>query len=436
MKVSYCALGCKVNLYEAEAIINEFIDNGYEHGEFDEICDVYIINTCTVTSTSDSKSKKIVRQAVKRNPNAVVAVMGCSSQLLFNDYANIPGVDIVLGTSNRHNLFTMVEKILKEKNNNEKILSHTDYKSITNYEELKVERYNNRTRGFVKIQDGCDNFCSYCTIPYSRGPVRSRDPQNVIEEIQQLTDQGMKEIVLSGINTGAYGKDLNNFTFSQMLDKIVKEVKGLGRIRVSSIEATEINDSLLKVIKENKEHFCMHFHIPLQGGCNNTLTRMNRKYDIDYYREKINSIRKNFPDVNITTDILVGFSGETNEDFLDSYQFIKEMKFGEMHVFPYSPRPLTKAYNFPDKIDEITKKYRVNQLLTLNKEMALNYRENFFNEVVDVLVERNNNGKAFGHTSNYLEVEFYDNNAQSNDMVKVKIESIGYPICKGSVVNV
>lgn len=436
MKVSYCALGCKVNLYEAEAIINEFIDHGYEHGEFDELCDVYIINTCTVTSTSDSKSKKIVRQAVKRNPNAVIAVMGCSSQLLFKEYCDIPGVDIVLGTANRHNLFSMVEERLNAKSDKEKLLSHVEYNLITDYEELKVERYNSRTRGFVKIQDGCDNFCSYCTIPYSRGPIRSREPRNVVDEIQQLTNQGMKEIVLSGINTGAYGKDLDGFSFSEMLEMIVKNVHGLGRIRISSIEATEINESLLRVMKENEKHFCMHLHIPLQGGCNETLHRMNRKYDTDYYRDKLKLIRSIFPNINITTDILAGFNGETNEDFLKSYDFIKSMNFGEMHVFPYSPRPLTKAYNFPDKIDAVTKKYRVNQLLMLNKEMALKYREKFLGEVVEVLVERNNNGKAFGHTSNYLEVEFFDKNALSNDIIKVKIESIGYPICKGSVVNV
>lgn len=435
LKVSYCALGCKVNLYEAEAIMNEFLDHGYEHGEFDEVCDVYIINTCTVTSTSDSKSKKIVRQAVKRNPNAVIAVMGCSSQLLFKDYSEIDGVDIVLGTSNRHNLFNLVEEKLKNKNLS-KFLSHINYDEISSYEELKVKRYNSRTRGFVKIQDGCENFCSYCTIPYSRGPIKSRESSNVIEEIQYLTNQGMKEIVLSGINTGAYGKDLKDFTFSKLLKEIVDNVKGLGRIRISSIEATEIDDELLNIIYENKEHFCMHLHIPLQGGCDKTLERMNRKYNIEYYTKKIAKIRSYFKDINITTDILAGFSGETEEDFNEAYKFIESINYGEMHVFPYSPRPLTKAYSFPDRIDEVTKKYRVNQLLSLNKVMAIKYREKFSGKVLDVLVERNINGKCFGHTSNYLEVEFIDKNAKPNDLINVKIESIGYPICKGSVSNV
>lgn len=433
MKVSYCALGCKVNLYESEAIVNEFVEKGWEFSSFDEVCDVYIINTCTVTSTSDSKSKKIVRQAIKRNPNAVVAVMGCSSQLLFDDYSKIDGISVLVGTNDRHLIYEYVIKALEKK---EKTFNHIDYQELKNYEELKVHHYNQRTRGFVKVQDGCENFCSYCTIPYSRGPIRSRNPIDVIEEIDNLTKQGMKEIILSGINTGTYGKDLVDYSFPKLLAEIVKKVENLGRIRISSIEATEISDELLTVIKENCEHFCMHLHIPLQGGCDNTLKRMDRKYDIKYYREKIEKIRKLLPDINITTDILAGFSGETVEDFNDAYEFIKSIEYGEMHVFPYSPRPLTKAYNFPNRVDEVTKKFRVNQLLTLNKTNALKYRERFLGKTLEVLVEKNVNGRAFGHTSNYLEVEIFDENIKANDIVKVKIEKIGYPVSRGVVEDV
>ncbi len=435
MKISYCSLGCKVNLYESEAIVNKFVENGFEFASFDDICDVYIINTCTVTSTSDSKSKKIVRQAVKRNPNAVIAVMGCSSQLLTKEYADIEGVDIVIGTSNRHLLYDLVLEKIKNKNNNA-LIYNTPYQDILDYEEIKVNHYNQRTRGFVKIQDGCNNFCSYCIIPYARGPIRSRKAQDVIDEIALLTNQGMKEIILTGINTGTYGEDIPNYNLARLLKDIIDNVKGLGRIRISSIEATEITDELLQVMMDNQKHLCKHLHIPLQGGCDNTLERMNRKYNIDYYYQKIQKIRQFFPDINITTDILAGFSGETNEDFQASYDFIKKVGYGELHVFPYSPRPLTKAYSFKNRIDPITKKFRVNELLALNKELALNYRMKFLNKELEVLIEKNVNGKAYGHSDNYLEVVINNCQLQNNDLVKVRIDKVDYPICIGSVIDV
>lgn len=428
MKVSYYALGCKVNLYESEAVINQFVDNGFELVDFHDISDVYIINTCTVTATSDSKSRKIIRQAVKRNPDAVVAVMGCFSQLNPEQVKEIEGVDIILGTTNRHLLYSMVIDSL---NNKGKFLEITDFKEIKEYEEIKIKRYNDKTRGFVKIQDGCNNFCSYCRIPYARGTIRSRNPIDVIDEIQNLSNQGMKEIVLTGINTGSYGKDLDNYTFANLLDDLVKKVENLGRIRISSIEVTEISDELLNVISENKAHFCDHFHIPLQGGANATLKTMHRKYNVEYYLNKIKKIRKIFPDANITTDIMAGFVGETNEDFKDALKFVDEIGFGEMHVFPYSKRPNTLAYKMEGHIDEITKRFRVNELLIINKENALKYREGFIGKIVDVVVEKNVRGKAFGHSSNYLEIEFDSKTAKSNDLVKIMVTKADYPISTG-----
>lgn len=428
MKVSYCSLGCKVNEYEAVAIINEFVDHGYDLVDFNQIADVYIINTCTVTATSDSKSRKMIRQAVKRNPQAVVAVMGCFAQLNPEDINKIEGVDIILGTSNRHKLFTLVEDVLKNKNPYALV---EEINQVKLYEEIKIKRFTNQTRGFVKIEDGCDNFCSYCAIPYARGRVRSRKPEDVLEEIQSLTDQGMREIVLTGINTGAYGKDLEDYSFANLLRDIANKTRNLGRIRISSIEVTEIKDELLSAISENSSHFCQHFHIPLQGGCDETLKRMNRKYNTSEYEKTLEKIRTIFPDVNITTDILAGFSGETAEDFEKSKEFIAKMNFGEMHVFPYSKRPGTRAYTFTDQVDEITKRFRVNELLQLNKEKALEYRQKFINEVLDVVVEKNNKGKAFGHSSNYLEVEFESKTAKSNDLCKVRMEDVNYPISLG-----
>lgn len=428
-KISYYSLGCKVNLYESEAIINRFIDNGFELVKFGEESDVCIINTCTVTQTSDSKSRKIIRQAVNYSPNAVICVMGCYSQLNSEEALSIDGVDIVTGTSNRLNIYDEVMKRLEKRI--DKVNLTQKYDEINCYENVSLTRFNDRTRGFVKVQDGCENFCSYCTIPFSRGKLRSRKATDIINEIQILTNSGMKEIVLTGINTGAYGKELSDYSFADLLSDICLKVQNLGRIRISSIEATEVTDELLAVIKENKDHFCEHFHVPLQGGCDNTLKRMNRKYNMDYYFKKISKIKEVFPLVNITTDCLAGFNGETEEDFKDSLENIKKLGFGEMHVFPYSPRIRTAAYKLPNLIDGVTKKFRVNELLKLNEINAIKYRELFLGQIVDCLVEKNNKGIAFGHSSNYLEISFEDLNVKENELVNVRITEVNYPICKG-----
>jgi threonylcarbamoyladenosine tRNA methylthiotransferase MtaB len=431
MKVSYYSLGCKVNEYESISIINEFIDKGFELVKFSEEADVYIINTCTVTHVSDSKSRKIIRQATRHSNDKVVAVMGCFSQLNPEVVQGIPGVDVILGTGNRHLLFDLVNDALINKN------KHYQIKEINKekvYEEIKVNRFENHTRGFIKIQDGCDNFCSYCAIPYARGRVRSRKAEDVIKEVQDLTNKGMKEIVLTGINTGAYGKDFNDYKLADLLAEIVNSTPNLGRVRISSIEVTEISDKLLKVVKENERHFCMHFHIPLQGGTNEILKMMNRKYDLNYYKGKVEQIKNMFAGVNITTDYLVGFPGETDELFQKGKEFIDSMDFGEMHIFPYSKRPHTLAINFDNHIDEITKKYRMNELLNLNREKALKYRNKFVGEVLEIIVEKNSNNIAYGHSSNYLEVEF-SSSKENNEFSKVMINEVNYPISIGKEIK-
>ncbi len=431
IKIAYCSLGCKVNLYETEAIINKLVDNGATLVDFsNENADVYIINTCSVTNISDQKSKKMVRQAIKRNPNAIIAVMGCSSQLQFDEYKKIEGINILLGTSNRNEMFNLILENLKEKSFDSIYCNYLDNKK---YEELKVTNFLDRTRGFIKIQDGCNNFCSYCTIPYARGLIKSRDKDNIIDELSKMTANGIKEIVLTGINTGAYGKDLKDYSFSELLDDICNNVKGLGVLRISSIEATEITKELLDVIKKHESHFCMHLHIPLQGGADATLKRMGRKYDLAYYEEKINLIRSYFPLINITTDVLTGFNGETSEDFASSLKFIEKIGFGELHVFPYSPRPMTVAYKYPDRIDKITKKYRVSELIALNERLALNYRNKFKGTIQEVIIEEIKDGYAYGHTSNYIEVVIKDNGLKENDKVKVRITDVGYPKSKGEL---
>ena len=427
MKISYYSLGCKVNLYECESIVNKFIENGFTLGKFDEKCDVYLINTCSITEVSDAKSRKIIRQAIKQNKDAVVAVMGCYAQLKPEDIKKIPGVSVLIGTSNRDKIYDLIIDFLNNKN---PIYCVDEILNVREYEELKLKCINDKTRGFVKIEDGCDNYCSYCTIPYARGHVRSRDKNNIIEEIQILTNQGIKEIVLTGINTGHYGKELSNYDFSDLLADICENVKGLGKLRISSIEMTEITLKLLNTIKKYNNHFCNQFHIPLQGGCDNTLIRMNRKYNCSQYLDKINLIRSYFENVNITTDYMAGFSGETDLDFEASLKFIEKVGFGEMHIFPYSRRPRTKAYNFDGIVNPIVKKERVNKLLELNKQKALEYRNNFLHKEVEVLVEKEINGLLFGHTSNYLEVLF-SGNCQINEYARVMIKDVDYPICKG-----
>ena len=435
-KISYVSLGCKVNLYESVAIINKFIKNGFNLVDFGIESDVTIINTCTVTQMSDQKSRKMIRQAVKASPNGIICVMGCYSQLNQEEASNIDGVDIVVGTSNRNLLYELAINKINEKDINGKNVLNLcqSYDEITTYEDLSLDHYDNKTRGFVKIQDGCENFCSYCTIPYSRGKFRSRDKQSVINEINNLSNHNMKEIVLTGINTGAYGKDLNGYSFSSLLKDIIKEVPNLGKLRISSIEITEITDELIETIKNNINHFCNHLHVPLQGGSDFILNKMNRKYDTQYYLNRINYVRKMLPEINITADILVGFDGETDSLFEDAYNFIEMMKYGETHIFPYSPRIKTKAYSeskkikFKDRVDGITLKNRVNILLELNKKNALEYRQQFIGKPLTVLVEKVKDGLCTGHTSNYLEVRFESKDNLENDLVEVVITKPGYPI--------
>ena len=430
MKISYYSLGCKVNLYESEAIINQFLDKGFTLGKFDEVCDVYIINTCSITEVSDAKSRKIIRQAIKTNPNGVVAVMGCYAQLKPEDIEKIKGVDVLIGTHNREKMFDLIMEAL---NNKQSISCVDDVLEVKSYEELKISRFNDKTRGFIKIEDGCDNYCSYCTIPYARGHVRSRKKEDVIDEINRLTQDGVKEIVLAGINTGHYGHDLSDYDFADLLKDICENVKGLGKLRISSIEMTEITKKLLDTMKQYNEHFCNQIHLPLQGGCDNTLRRMHRKYNTMEYKEKVDFIRSYFPDINITTDVIAGFAGETDEDFNDSLKFIDSIGFGEMHVFPYSRRPRTVAFNYPDQISPDVKKERVKQLLELNKRKALEYRNNYLNKEVVVLVERKKNGLLCGHTSNYLEVAF-TGHSKDNEYANVLLTEINYPVCKGEEV--
>lgn len=432
MKINYYSLGCKVNLYETEAVLNEFIDNGFKLVSFKEKADVTIINTCTVTNTADQKTRQMINKALRNKPK-VLAIMGCFSALDYMEIIDDNVTQVIIGTSERSKLYDYVIKALEDKKSFINIKKPLE---IDVYEELKLSRFVDKTRGFVKIQDGCNNFCSYCRIPYARGKSRSRAKDNVISEIQDLTDNGVYEIVLTGINTGNYGKDLDNYSFSNLLEEIVLKVKGLGRLRISSIEVTEITDELLTVISKYPKHFCNHLHIPLQSGSDLVLKEMNRKYDTNYYYEKVRKIREYFPLINITTDLMVGFYNETDEEFEKVKEFIKKVEFGEIHVFPYSRRKGTIAYDAKKDLKGDLKKARVQDVLKINNELALKYQEKYLNQVLEIVIEKNEKGICFGHTSNYLKVEFKDKNGKVGSLVKVRLRELGYPIAKGEVIEV
>ena len=421
MKVGIYTLGCKVNTYESEFVSSLLENHGFEICDFNGICDVYIINTCTVTNTSDVKSRKIIRQAKKRNSNACIVAMGCFIQA---DKINIiDEIDIAVGNKDKSKIVELIEEYFKTK---EKIIDLKD-NFDDNFEDMFIEKYNNRTRAFVKIQDGCENFCSYCIIPFVRGKCRSKNFDLVIKEIKTLVENGFKEVVLTGIHTGNYGVDINT-NFAELLREIVK-IKGLTRLRISSIEINELTDEVLEIIKTN-DVIVNHLHIPIQAASDNVLKLMNRKYDLDFFMDRINKIKSLKEDISITTDIIVGFPGETEEDFSSGIQVIKKIGFTKLHVFPYSKRNGTKA-SLMEQIPEEIKKKRARKLLELSKELESLYMKKHLSDEVEVLIETNNGDYALGHTTNYLNVKIYNCKNQSEDLVKVKLKSIEYPFIIG-----
>ena len=412
---SILTLGCKVNSYESEAVINKLINSGFILKEFNDVCDVYIVNSCTVTKTSDQKSRQMLHAARRRNPNAVIAVMGCYSQLNITEASSI--ADIVIGTNNKLNVVDLIKSYLDTK---KQIVAVTDVLNNPTYEEMKVSALKTHTRGFIKIQDGCENYCSYCAIPYSRGKIRSRIADNVIEEINGLVLNGTKEVILAGINTGTYGQDLGNINLAKLIERIMEETK-IYRLRLSSIELMEITEELLNTLKKYEHRIANHLHIPIQGGSEAVLRRMNRKYTIAEYEAKINAIRKLFPDVALTTDILAGFVGETEEEFSETINFINKIKFYEMHVFPYSRRANTKADEMDGHLDKKVITARAKQISETANKLKLDYINNYIGKSLDVLVEAKKGNLWHGHTSNYLDVYFESNAELENKIVKIKL---------------
>lgn len=423
MKVAIQSLGCKVNLYESEYITDQFQKAGYEIVPFQEIADVYIINTCSVTNTSDVKSRKVIHQAIRRNPDACIVAIGCFIEAN-HDYHE-DGVDILLGNANKSKVLEYVERYWQTKQKANYFVTPIPEK----FDDMTMSTFLGRTRAFIKIQDGCENFCSYCIIPYVRGKCRSKNFQTVLEEIQNYVQHGYKEVVLTGIHTGNYGVDLGT-DFAALLREIVK-INGLVRLRISSIEITELTDEVLQIIRDN-DVIVDHLHIPLQAGSDKILRLMNRKYDLAYFKQKMEQIREIRPDISLTTDIIVGFPFETEEDFQDTLSFVREVQFSKVHVFPYSRRSGTVAADMAEQVPGDVKKDRVRILLALSKELETEYMKKFIGKTLPVLMEVNRTDYSLGHTSNYLLVKV-PGEYQSEDLVDVTITDVSYPYCLGEV---
>ncbi len=421
--VGILTLGCKVNTYESEYIIHLLKEAGYQMKDFDDFCDVYIINTCTVTNTSDIKSRKMIRKAIRKNPDACVVAMGCFIEA--NKDFQLPGLDIILGNRDKSKIIELLDEWFLKQGEIRRLYSTLPRE----FEDMYINEFPGRTRAFVKIQDGCENFCSYCIIPFVRGKCRSKNPDEVIEEITDLVNHGYQEVVLTGIHTGNYGVDLDT-NFASLLKRVVA-IPNLLRLRISSIEITELTKDVLEVIRDSSI-IVDHMHIPLQAGSNHVLSLMNRKYDLDYYFNKIKEIRRVRPNMAITTDVIVGFPGESEEDFLETMDTCKKVGFTKIHVFPYSERKGTKAMELPDHIEPSIKKERARRLLLVSKELECSYYASFVGSEVTVLVEEEKDGKSYGHTDNYLHVEI-PSVLPHNTFVKVRIKDVSYPYCIGEV---
>ncbi|RNA68858.1 tRNA (N(6)-L-threonylcarbamoyladenosine(37)-C(2))-methylthiotransferase MtaB [Alteribacter keqinensis] len=431
--VAFHTLGCKVNHYETEAIWQLFKSEGYEKTDFDQTADVYVINTCTVTNTGDKKSRQVIRRAIRKNPEAVICVTGCYAQTSPAEIMAIPGVDIVVGTQDRHKMIPYIEQFRKER---EPINGVGNIMKTRVYEELDVPAFTDRTRASLKIQEGCNNFCTFCIIPWARGLLRSRKPEDVLTQARQLVDAGYKEIVLTGIHTGGYGEDFKDYSLADLLLELEK-VEGLKRIRISSIEASQITDRVIDVIDQS-EKIVRHLHVPLQSGSDTVLKRMRRKYTNEFFAERVGRLHKALPGLAVTTDVIVGFPGETDKEYQETYDFIRDLKFSELHVFPYSKRTGTPAARMEDQVDDNVKNDRVHRLIELSNQLAKEYATAFEDDVLEMIPEEkaSEGDLLVGYTDNYMKVKVQGDENLIGEIVKVKITKAGYPYNEGQFVRV
>ena len=448
MRVKFYTLGCKVNTYETEAMEQQFMTYGYDLSEGN--ADIYVINTCAVTNIAERKSRQMIRRAKEQNPKAIIVVCGCYAQTSKEEIEKMPEVDIVIGVNEKTNIVKIMEEYI---NHNTNLVQVSDVMHQNNYLDFGTTTYTELNRAVVKVQDGCDRFCSYCIIPYARGKVRSRNPESVLREIAQIAQEGIKEVVITGIHLASFGKDFSNedskkyrqtfgynqnfksfdpkddlhtggFRLIELLEQINK-VKGIERIRLGSLEPKLITKDFVARLSK-LEKICPHFHLSLQSGCDKTLKDMNRRYTTEEFESSANLLRKVYPDVALTTDIIVGFPNETDADFEKTYEFLKKIKFYKMHIFKYSPKKGTAAIKMKNQVDGKIKEERSKKLIELSNKNQNEYNESYIGKTVKVLFEEYKNGYFKGHTANYIMVNvkanLEDESKFVNKILDVKIE--------------
>ncbi len=433
-KAAFYTLGCKVNQYETEAVIDIFIDNGYQVVDFSEKADVYIVNSCTVTNEAARKTRQIARRAKRSSPDSIVAIVGCYTQAFPDEVSEIEEIDFIMGSNNKAEILNKAEEMLAGKSIENEVKG---YKELKEYEDLELKRLSNTTRANVKIEDGCNQFCSYCIIPYARGPVRSRREEDVVEEIRRLSQQGVKEIILTGTHLGAYGSEPGNSKALTRLMQSLTELEELKRVRLSSIEGTEIDQGMIDLIAE-EDIFCPHLHLPLQSGSDQILEAMNRPYTVEEFKETVAELRARIPELAVTTDVIVGFPGETEATFAETLEVVKEIGFSKVHVFPYSAREGTPAAEMDQLNGNVIKDYS-KKLRLLNEALMLSYQKEFIGQKKEVLIEEVRDHKTdllTGYTDNYLKVLLSGADKLKNQLVKVKLEESVDPYhLKGKIVN-
>lgn len=419
--VAIYTLGCKVNQYETEAMTELFLKAGYSIVNHEEFADIYVINTCTVTNLSDKKSRQFIRRSKNKNSEAIIAVVGCYSQVAPDEISAIEEVDIILGTDNRNKIVELCEEFKSER---KKVNLVSDIMKVREFEDLEIEDVEGKTRAFLKVQDGCNQYCSYCIIPYARGSIRSRKIESIVEEVSRLSDAGFKEVVLTGIHIASYGKDLGDERLIDLIEKI-HEVDGIERIRLGSLEPTLVTDEFMtRLSRLNK--VCNHFHLSLQSGSDTVLKRMNRRYTTDEYRKIVEIIRHYMNDVAFTTDIIVGFPEETEDEFRETYDFVEEIGFSKVHVFQYSPRKGTPAAELK-QLNGTIKHDRSKRLIELSEKLSKEFNEKFIGKTLDVLFEEESKYKAHhieGYTTNYIRVIALEDFSLIGKIEPVKIEAI------------
>ena len=430
-RVAFHTLGCKVNQYDTQAMQDKFIEKGYEVAEFSDFADVYVINTCTVTSLGDRKSRQMIRRANRLNPHGVIAVVGCYAQTAPEEILDIPGVNLVLGTRDRNRIVEFVEMAI---NTGQAINGVQDIMEVKEFEEMPISSYEEKTRAALKIQEGCDHYCSYCIIPYARGTVRSRKPEDILDQIHSLLDAGFEEFVLTGIHVASYGKDLDGVNLLSLI-KDMEAIEGIKRIRLGSLEPTLLTEDFIKTVKDIPK-LCRHYHLSLQSGNDLTLKRMNRRYNTRQYREIVDRLRTYIPNVAITTDIMVGFPGETEEEFKGTIDFVEDIAFSRIHVFKYSPRQGTPAARYKDQVPENTKEIRSQELISLGKKLESDYLKSFIDKKELVLFEeesKRNKGYYEGYTDHYVRVAVEDDERLIGTIVPVTLKKVDEGMMFGEI---